>query len=35
MINEIALSLEKHTSRSRRLQKSRSLIEILVASLPI
>ncbi len=35
MINEIAISLEKRTSRSRRLQKFRSLIEILVASLPI
>jgi membrane protease YdiL (CAAX protease family) len=35
MINEIAISLEKRTSRSRRLQKFRSLIEILVASLPM
>lgn len=35
MINEIAISLEKRANQSRRLQKSRSLIEILVASLPI
>lgn len=35
MINEIAISLEKRTSRSPGLQKSRSLLEILVAFLPI
>ena len=35
MINEISLSLEKRTNRSPGLQKSRSLIEILVAFLPI
>jgi membrane protease YdiL (CAAX protease family) len=35
MINEIAISLEKRTSRSPGLQKSRSLFEILIAFLPI
>jgi len=35
MMNEIAISLEKKTSRSRRLQKSRNLLEILIAFLPI